>query len=342
MSAASDVGVVVVTYQSESTIVECLERLLAAQDVQRIVVVDNASADGSADAIAAHPGRPRLVRLATNIGFARANNLAAQGAKGRLLLLLNPDTIVQRRAIDLLVAFARANRDAGIWGGRTLFADGRLNPSSCWGRMTPWRLACRASGLAAIFKGSELFNGEAYGGWPRNRVREVDIVSGCFFLIDRALWQRLGGFDPLFFMYGEEADLCLRAQALGARPVVTPAATIVHYGGASERARADKMVKLLAAKASLIERHFAPAWRSAGLLLHAAWPLTRRIAFTLLARLSGKPAHAEAAATWRQIWDRRAEWQHGWRRRDGVSDALSDATAGSGVVTPFRNPAAGI
>ena len=67
---------------------------------------------------------------------------------------------------------------------------------------------------------------------------------GCFFLITRSLWQRLGGFDPLFFMYGEEADLCLRAKRLGARPVLAPQATIIHYGGASETKRASKMMKL--------------------------------------------------------------------------------------------------
>ena len=77
-------------------------------------------------------------------------------------------------------------------------------------------------------------------------MREVDIVSGCFLLITRELWNRLGGFDPVFLMYGEDADLCLRARKLGARPMVTPEATIVHYGGASEACQAGKLEKLLA------------------------------------------------------------------------------------------------
>ncbi len=336
-SETIDVSIIVVSYNTRELTLAALDSVYAETlDTSfEVIVVDNASSDGSADAIAGHPGRPQLIRLGTNIGFARANNLAALRAKGRRLLLLNPDTVVQGRAIDLLLAFARGHPEAGIWGGRTLFGDGRLNPSSCWGRMTPWRLFCRASGLAAVFKTSELCNGEAYGGWPRNRVREVDIVSGCFFLIERELWNRLNGFDPVFFMYGEEADLCLRARGIGARPMVTPAATIVHYGGASERARADKMVRLLAAKASLIERHFAPAWRSAGLLLHAAWPLSRFLTFALAARLSGHSAHAEAAATWGRIWRRRAEWRHGWPIHAAAPEASAD------VVTPFRKPAAG-
>src|SRR5690606_35725860 len=123
---------------------------------------------------------------------------------------------------------------------------------------------CVATGLSSLFRGSSLFNPEGYGGWKRDTVREVDIVSGCFFLIRRELWERLGGFDPAFFMYGEEADLCLRARKLGARPMVTPEATIVHYGGASERVRADKMVRLLQAKALLIRRHWGPVAARSG------------------------------------------------------------------------------
>lgn len=326
---AIDVSIIVVSFNTKAMTLAALDSIYAETlDVAyEVIVVDNASSDGSAEAIARHPGKPALTALAENIGFARANNLAARQARGRRILLLNPDTIVKGRAVDLLVAFADQNPAAGIWGGRTLFADGRLNPSSCWGRMTPWRLFCRASGLATVFKRSAWFNGEAYGGWPRNRVREVDIVSGCFFLVDRDLWLRLGGFDPLFFMYGEEADLCLRAHALGALPMVTPAATIVHHGGASERTRADKMVKLLAAKASLVERHFDARWRGVGLALLAAWPATRGLAFTALARVTGSPRHAATAAEWRQIWQRRHDWRHGWRR--------PVASAAGAVVIPF-------
>lgn len=333
-----DLSIIVVSFNTKVMTLAALDSVYAEtlDLAYEVIVVDNASHDGSAEAIAAHPGRPRLVALAQNIGFARANNLAAASARGRQILLLNPDTIVQSRAIDLLAAFSKAHPDAKIWGGRTLFADGSLNPSSCWGRMTPWRLFCRASGLTALFPRSEWFNGEAYGGWPRNRVREVDIVSGCYFLVDRDLWQRLGGFDPLFFMYGEEADLCLRAHALGARPMVTPAATIVHYGGASERARSDKMVRLLSAKASLVERHFAPRWRRIGLDLLAAWPLTRMLALEAAARLTGNPRHAEAAAVWAEIWRRRTEWRGGWRRDDATR-----TTSGSTVVVPFGKPASG-
>ena len=289
-----------------------------------VIVVDNGSSDGSAEMLRAHPARPRVIALQDNIGFARANNLAAKSARGRYLLLLNPDTLVLDGAIDKLVAFAHERAAARIWGGRTLFADRSLNPSSCWGRMTPWNQFCRAAGLTSIFKSSEFFNGEAIGGWPRDSERAVDIVSGCFFLIEKELWDGLGGFDPLFFMYGEEADLCLRASAFAARPAITPDATIIHYGGASERTRSGKMIRLLAAKTSLISRHWPEPLATVGRALLAAWPLSRAIATTLAGSLPGRSATRETAQVWREIWARRAEWRHGYA---AAPSANTDTTA---------------
>jgi GT2 family glycosyltransferase len=313
-NAPIDVSILVVSYNTCALTRAALDSVLAeTKDVSyEVIVVDNASKDGSASMIATHPLRPEFIQLAENIGFARANNLAARRARGRYLLLLNPDTLVLDSAIGKLVSFAKAEPKARIWGGRTLYASGSLNPSSCWGRMTLWNLFCRASGLTGLFPASEVFNGEAYGGWHRDTVRNVDIVSGCFFLIERELWDGLNGFDPLFFMYGEEADLCLRAHAFSARPMITPSATIVHYGGASESARTGKMVRLLAAKMSLVSRHWQPPMVPLGRALLVAWPLTRLIATSVRAALAPSPSNIETANAWRQIWRRRNDWQYGY------------------------------
>jgi N-acetylglucosaminyl-diphospho-decaprenol L-rhamnosyltransferase len=319
-----DVSILVVSYNTRELTRAALDSLLAETKGVRyeVIVVDNVSGDGSADMIRQHPAKPELIALNENIGFARANNLAARRARGRYLLLLNPDTVVLDGAIDKLVAFARAHPKGRIWGGRTLFADGSLNPASCWGRMTPWNLICRATGLAGLFRNIEIFNGEALGGWQRDSVRQVDIVSGCFFLIEKELWDGLNGFDPMFFMYGEEADLCLRAHAFSARPLVTPDATIIHYGGASETARTGKMIKLLAAKASLIDRHWPEALAPLGLWLLSLWPLTRTLAHRLRATLWPSANAREQAATWGEIWSRRAEWRYGYPKLAAPSRSL--------------------
>lgn len=305
-------SILVISYNTSEMTRACL-RSIFEQTIDtefEAIVLDNASKDGSADAIEAEFGdRVRLIRSAENLGFAGGNNEAATHARGDLLLLLNPDTVVLDRAIDRLVAFADANPAAGIWGGRTVFADGSLNPASCWRKMSCWSLACHAAGLTRVLRGSELFNPEAYGGWPRDSERAVDIVSGCFLLISRARWESLGGFDRRFFMYGEEADLCLRAGKQGCQPRVTPGATIIHYGGASERVRADKLIRLLAAKSSLLDRHWSPARAAVGRRLLAAWPLSRLTAYRLLALVGRR---RDALAVWRDVWRRRREWFRGY------------------------------
>lgn len=312
-----DLSILVVSYNTRELTLAALHSVVneTASTRYEIIVVDNASTDGSAAAIAAEFPQVRLIALTDNIGFAAANNRASVEARGELLLLLNPDTIVLDSAIDRLVAFARREPLARIWGGRTLYADMTLNPSSCWGRMTSWNLFCRACGLTGVFKHSEVFNGEAYGNWQRDRIRAVDIVSGCFLLIAREDWHKLGGFSPVFFMYGEEADLCLRANKLGARPMVTPEATIIHLGGASELQRTGKMIKLLAAKATLIERHFEGASRSLAHAFLALWPVSRWLAYRLAFTLTRKQHHREAMQTWGEIWSAHGEWSAGYPLR---------------------------
>jgi GT2 family glycosyltransferase len=327
-----DLSIIIVSFNTKAMTLDAISSVVReTQDVSfEIIVVDNNSTDGSADAIEAHPASPQLIRLSENIGFARGNNLAAEKATGRYVLLLNPDTVVIDGAIDRLVAFAQAKPRALIWGGRTLFADASLNPASCWQRIKPWNLAMRATGLAALFPSSGLFNSEAYGGWPRDSVREVDIVSGCFLLIPRAVWLALGGFDKTFFMYGEDADLCLRARRIGARPIITPDATILHHGGASEKTRAGKMTKLLAAKSTLIARHWPQGTVAIGQLLLMMWPLTRWIANAAMAKLLNDRERHEAAETWRAVWEARAEWRSGYAephliKADHQNDAIANA-----------------
>ncbi|HBS29617.1 MAG TPA: glycosyltransferase family 2 protein [Phycisphaerales bacterium] len=331
-TSTPELTVIVISYNTRDMTLEALRSLARETPAlaHEVIVVDNDSKDASAEAIAREFPQVRLIRLRENIGFAAANNLAAREARADLLLLLNPDTVVLDRAAERLVAFARSRPHAGIWGGRTLFADRSLNPTSCWRRQTMWSVLCRACGLTGAFRGSRLFDREAMGCWSRDTEREVDIVTGCFFLIERELWERLGGFDPAFFMYGEEADLCLRARAIGARPRFTPGAVIVHYGGASEKVRADKLVRLLRAKAQLIRRHWSAPSAWLGVRLLSVWCLTNSLAWGAIHAI--RPSlGAESRASWREVWRRRAEWMHEPPARDapGRVSTQHHATVGS-------------
>jgi N-acetylglucosaminyl-diphospho-decaprenol L-rhamnosyltransferase len=301
-ASAVQLTVIVVSYGTRNMTLECLASLVREthKTSYEVLVVDNASQDGSPEAIREQFPQFKLFAQTENLGFAAANNLAAPHARGKYILLLNPDTVVLEGAIDRLMAFARRRPQARIWGGRTLFADRSLNPTSCWRKLTLWGLFCRSAGLSLMFPNWGLFNRDAYGGWLRDSEREVDIVTGCLFLITRDLWNRLGGFDPDFFMYGEEADLCLRAYKLGARPAITPDATIIHYGGGTESDNIRKERRLLAAKARLIRRYIEPPSTSFALGLLALRPWLKRFV-----------SNRDDRQAWRDIWTDRRGWLAG-------------------------------
>jgi GT2 family glycosyltransferase len=307
-------SIIVVSYNCREMTLEAIRSAFAHTSVPfELICVDNASSDGSADAIAQQFPQVRLVRSPTNLGFAKANNVASEQARGRRLLLLNPDTVVLDGAIDKLWTFAERRPDARIWGGRTLFSDGSVNITSCWGRMTLWSLVCRAAGLTWLFPSVSLLNPEMMGAWQRDSERAVDIVTGCFFLIDRDLWNQLGGFDPDFFMYGEEADLCYRACRVGARPRVTAEAVIIHHGGGTELSTADKLVKVLKGKVTLMNAHWSSGARVLGRALFLLMVWSRAVGSTYFAPalMRGKGMDGRKDA-WRQAFVRRREWIDGW------------------------------
>ena len=331
-----DVSIIVVSYNTSSLTLESLRSVISESKNlnYELLVIDNNSTDDSVANIERYCPKAEVISLSKNIGFAAANNLAATKAQGRYLLLLNPDTVVKNNAIERLLSFAKTYPNAKIWGGRTIFPDGTLNPTSCWSRMTLWNTFCRATGLTGLLPTSEFFNAESYGRWQRDCIRQVDIVSGCFFLITRDLWDHLGGFDPAFFMYGEEADLCLRARNFGALPMITPEATIVHLGGASEKTQAGKLIKLLSAKATLIQRHFPARQISLAISFLMAWPLTRSLAFQFLAKLLRRQSLQQKADTWQKVWQQRAHWARGWQ----LDENVTPAPVANGVIASSSRP----
>lgn len=306
-SSELELTVIIVSYNTRELTLRAVETLLANSPglAMHVVVFDNASADGSAQAVATRFRQVEVVANLDNVGFASANNRVAETATTPWLCLLNPDTETHPNAIVNLLAFAKAHPEAGIVGGRTVFPDGSLNPASCWRRISPWSLFTQTFGLARLFPGSELFNHEAMGGWLRDSVREVDVVVGCLLLTPTELWRRLGGFDTRYFMYGEDADLCLRARKLGYRPMITPDAQIMHLVGASTKKRADKVVAVMKAKATLIRDHWSKPLVPLGIAQLWLWGLARRLA----AMLASSPEQQDRLI---RIWLERRTWLAGF------------------------------
>jgi hypothetical protein len=304
----TDVSIIIVSYNTAELTCSAIQSVCreTKRVSFRLIVVDNASTDGSREAIEEQSSDLQLIRLNENIGFAAANNLAAEHADGRYILLLNPDTVVLDSAVDRLVKFADAHPDHGIYGGATLFGDLSRNPSAGWNMASAWSLLCTAVGLSSLFRSSRLFSPESLSWWDWSGPREVDIVTGCFLLIRTELWRRLGGFDLQFYMYGEDADLCLRAKKAGVRPILVPEAEIIHYGGASDHVRSDKMTRLLRAKVQLFRKHWSPAGAAYAVSMLKMWSLSRTIAYGPIVRL--KPTARAAYEAWRETWKNRMEW----------------------------------
>jgi GT2 family glycosyltransferase len=222
------------------------------------------------------------------------------------VLFLNPDTTVHPGMLDALRQAALRRPEARIWGGRNVTETGALDKRSCAGIPTVWSTLCFGLGLSSAFRDNPIFDPESLGGWQRDDEREVGMVVGSLLMIDKGLFDALGGFDSDYFMYGEDLDLCMRARQHGARPIIVPDAVITHVVGASST-NVSKRLLLLKGKATCARRHSGP--------LRAA-VMVRLLSLGVLVRAKGAalrmPQRASATGGWPEAWDRRAEWQSGY------------------------------
>jgi len=196
-----------------------------------VILVDNASTDGSADFVRQEFPTVNLIVTESNEGFARPMNKAMHQAVGRYLLLLNPDTILLEGSISNLVASLEANTKIGICGPKVLNRDGSLQKSCRRGIARPWNTFTYFSGLADLFPHSRRFGGYQLNYMDEDLTHEVDGVSGSCMMIRREVIDRIGYLDEQYFAYQEDADYCFQAQKAGWKIYYIPKAKIYHYGG---------------------------------------------------------------------------------------------------------------
>jgi N-acetylglucosaminyl-diphospho-decaprenol L-rhamnosyltransferase len=230
----SALTVVIVSFNARDDLSRCLDSLRAAPPAipHDIVVVDNASTDGSAELASAYPGI-RLIALPGNRGFSAANNVGIRATSGEFVLLLNSDAMVPQGAIDGLVAALRASTDAAAAGPRLV--DGSGQPELSFGDMVSplaeWRQK-RLLAAAARGRPRALATIEA-----RTSVsRQPDWVSGACLLVRRADAEAVGLLDERYFMYLEDVDFCAALRASGRRILFVPGVTVTHLRGRSRQA----------------------------------------------------------------------------------------------------------
>jgi len=242
------VSVIVVSWNTRDILRDCLASVYAqTRHVStEVIVVDNASTDGSPQMVERDFPQVRLIENADNRGFAAANNQGMGVATGRYILLLNSDTIVLDDAIDKTVTFADQHPRAAVVGCRVLNRDRTLQPT-CFMYPSVLNMLLFATCLNKLFPGSRFFGREQMTWWKRDDEREVEVVTGCFMLARRAAIDQVGLMDESFFMYGEETDWCFRFAQAGWKVLFTPQAEIIHLGGASSSRAANEMTLQLKA-----------------------------------------------------------------------------------------------
>lgn len=231
-----DISVIIVSFNTRDLLRDCLRALFQQRGGLRLqtIVVDNASADDSADMVAREFPEVTLIRAEVNLGFGAANNRGIALATGRYIVLLNSDAFLGERALERSVARMDAEPDVGLAGGRLVGRDGEWQPSA---RMFPSPLneLLTISGLSARWPRSRWF-GRVDRTWADPMApADVDWVPGAYSIIRKAVLDRIGLFDERFFLYFEEVDLCRRIKAAGQRVCYWPEIEVVHIGGESSR-----------------------------------------------------------------------------------------------------------
>ncbi|MCS7187152.1 MAG: glycosyltransferase family 2 protein [Armatimonadota bacterium] len=244
MSDLPLLSIVIVSWNVREDLRECLQSLLGTGDRGlgsgkldfEVIVVDNASSDGTAEMVKREFPQVKLIVNEENLGFTKANNIGIRQSRGKYILLLNPDTIVKPNALRALVECAEAHPDAGIIGAKLLNPDGSIQRSA---RSFPDIGAglFRNTFLGRLFPNNPFVRRYLLTDFSYDEVREVDWVSGAAMLVRREVFERIGLLDESFWAYCEDVDLCWRAWQAGFKVLFCPSAVIVHKIGRSSDQR---------------------------------------------------------------------------------------------------------
>lgn len=229
----SSLGIIIISFNVRKLLKECLESI--ARETRRtrheIWVIDNHSRDDSVRMLKESFPQVRLIENSENLGFTRANNQAIANCRCDLILLLNPDTVIQEGALDKMVRFMDENPNVGAAGCRVLNEDGTLQLACRRSIPTPKAAFYKLSGLSRLFPHSKVMARYNLTYLDPNTTHEVDAVSGAFLLIRREVVDRIGMLDEDFWIFGEDIDWCIRTKKAGWKVMYYPDARILHYKG---------------------------------------------------------------------------------------------------------------
>ena len=253
-------SIIIVNYNVRFFLEQCLCSVeKAIQNINaEVLVVDNASHDGSVEFVKNRFPFVTCIASDQNLGFAKANNLALQKCTGKYILFLNPDTIVPEDCFERCIQFFETNPEAGALGIRMVDGSGKFLPESKRAFPSPVTSFFKLSGLTRLFPKSHSFGRYHLGYLDEHHNHEVDVLSGAFFMARHILLQQAGSFDETFFMYGEDVDLSYRLQKAGFKNFYFSESTIIHFKGESTKRGSINYVKMFyQAMSVFVTKHYS-------------------------------------------------------------------------------------
>jgi GT2 family glycosyltransferase len=251
-------SIIIVNYNVKNLLEQCLSSVQQATEKidDEIIVVDNASTDGSIEYLCPLFPHVQFISNKNNVGFATANNQALQIAKGKLVLFLNPDTKVPPDCFTKCIQFMDGHNKAGALGVRMVNGENKFLKESKRGVPTPIVSFWKLSGICSLFPRSAYFARYYLGNLDENVTQEADVLSGAFMMVRKEVLEKTGGFDEQFFMYAEDIDLSLRIKKMGYKNYYFANTTIIHYKGASTK-KDFRYVKLFyKAMSQFVKKHY--------------------------------------------------------------------------------------
>ena len=279
-----DLSIIIVNYNVKEFLQNLLHSIAKAAGniLYEIIIVDNASNDGSVEFIREKFPGVKLIANKENLGFSKANNLGLAVAKGKYLLLLNPDTLLREDTLQKMIEFFESTPGAGMAGCKILNPDGTLQLACRRSFPGPWTSFCKVTGLSTLFPDSKIFARYNLTYLDENQTYEVDAISGSFMMLKKDVFEKVGGLDEEFFMYGEDLDLCYRIQKSGYKVYYVHSTQIIHYKGEStKRSSFDETKVFYDAMNLFVKKHLSGSFL-VEIILHSA--ITFRKFFAFLGR----------------------------------------------------------
>jgi len=229
-----DVSFIIVNWNTKDLLLECIESIRAARKNLNIeiIVVDNASSDGSPEAVRNLSDHINIIVNNNNIGFSKANNIGMRRSHGRYMCVVNSDIKVLNYCIEDAIGYMDNNHSIGVLGPQVLNRQMKIQ-YTCREYPNLWSTFCQAFGFHRFFEKSKLFKDSFMTYFDHTSIRKVDVLSGCFLIVRKEAIQQVGFFDERFFIYGEDVDWCRRFNEAGWDVIFYPLSHVIHYGGTS-------------------------------------------------------------------------------------------------------------